>query len=84
MEEVQPDDLQNFGLIPEFIGRFPVITALYDLDEHALSTLHDRLSGGDDLTIASNISAPTMQRVIPLYWYLMPWKNFRLIKIESL
>ncbi len=35
-EEVQPDDLRHFGLIPEFIGRFPVITALHDLDEHAL------------------------------------------------
>ncbi len=35
-EEVQPDDLRHFGLIPEFIGRFPVITALHDLDEQAL------------------------------------------------
>jgi ATP-dependent Clp protease ATP-binding subunit ClpX len=35
-EEVQPDDLRHFGLIPEFIGRFPVITALHDLDEKAL------------------------------------------------
>jgi ATP-dependent Clp protease ATP-binding subunit ClpX len=35
-EEVQPEDLRHFGLIPEFIGRFPVITALHDLDEHAL------------------------------------------------
>lgn len=36
MEEVQPQDLRFFGLIPEFIGRFPVITALHDLDEQAL------------------------------------------------
>lgn len=35
-EEVKPDDLRFFGLIPEFIGRFPVITALHDLDEDAL------------------------------------------------
>ena len=35
-EEVQPGDLRHFGLIPEFIGRFPVITALHDLDEQAL------------------------------------------------
>ena len=35
-DEVQPDDLRHFGLIPEFIGRFPVITALHDLDEEAL------------------------------------------------
>ena len=35
-EETHPDDLRHFGLIPEFIGRFPVITALHDLDEAAL------------------------------------------------
>jgi ATP-dependent Clp protease ATP-binding subunit ClpX len=32
-EETHPDDLRHFGLIPEFIGRFPVVTALHDLDE---------------------------------------------------
>lgn len=35
-EEVQSEDLRHFGLIPEFIGRFPVITALHNLDENAL------------------------------------------------
>lgn len=29
---LQPDDLQKFGLIPEFIGRFPVVTFLQELD----------------------------------------------------
>ncbi|MET0090141.1 MAG: ATP-dependent Clp protease ATP-binding subunit ClpX [Candidatus Thiodiazotropha sp.] len=38
-EEVQPDDLRHFGLIPEFVGRFPVITALHDLDEQALVSI---------------------------------------------
>jgi ATP-dependent Clp protease ATP-binding subunit ClpX len=33
---VEPDDLQRFGLIPEFIGRLPVIATLEDLDEAAL------------------------------------------------
>ncbi len=33
---LQPDDLQGFGLIPEFIGRFPVITFLHELDAEAL------------------------------------------------
>ena len=32
----RPEDLRHFGLIPEFIGRFPVITALQDLDEATL------------------------------------------------
>jgi ATP-dependent Clp protease ATP-binding subunit ClpX len=36
LERVQPEDLHTFGLIPEFIGRFPVVTALSDLDEPAL------------------------------------------------
>ena len=36
LSEVQPEDLRHFGLIPEFIGRFPVITALHELDEDAL------------------------------------------------
>ncbi|MEM9600725.1 MAG: ATP-dependent Clp protease ATP-binding subunit ClpX, partial [Pseudomonadota bacterium] len=36
---VQPEDLQKFGLIPEFIGRLPVIATLTDLDEDALVTI---------------------------------------------
>jgi ATP-dependent Clp protease ATP-binding subunit ClpX len=34
--QVEPDDLQRFGLIPEFIGRLPVIATLDDLDTAAL------------------------------------------------
>jgi len=33
---VQPEDLLKFGLIPEFVGRLPVISALEPLDEQAL------------------------------------------------
>jgi ATP-dependent Clp protease ATP-binding subunit ClpX len=36
LREVEPDDLQRFGLIPEFIGRLPVVATLEDLDEDAL------------------------------------------------
>ena len=36
MKEVTPHDLVKFGLIPELIGRLPVITALSDLDKAAL------------------------------------------------
>jgi ATP-dependent Clp protease ATP-binding subunit ClpX len=32
----QPEDLLNFGFIPEFIGRLPVIAPLHDLDEDVL------------------------------------------------
>ena len=34
--QVEPDDLLRFGLIPEFVGRLPVIATLDDLDEKAL------------------------------------------------
>lgn len=37
--EVEPDDLLKFGLIPEFVGRLPVIATLKDLDEDALITI---------------------------------------------
>jgi ATP-dependent Clp protease ATP-binding subunit ClpX len=33
---VQPEDLLKFGLIPEFVGRLPVVATLHDLDEAAL------------------------------------------------
>jgi ATP-dependent Clp protease ATP-binding subunit ClpX len=36
LERVQPEDLLKFGLIPEFIGRLPVIATLHELDEDAL------------------------------------------------
>ena len=36
LREVEPEDLLKFGLIPEFIGRLPVVATLEDLDESAL------------------------------------------------
>jgi ATP-dependent Clp protease ATP-binding subunit ClpX len=36
LKDVQPEDLVKFGLIPEFIGRLPVLATLEDLDEPAL------------------------------------------------
>jgi ATP-dependent Clp protease ATP-binding subunit ClpX len=36
LEQVQPVDLIRYGLIPEFVGRLPVISVLSDLDEKAL------------------------------------------------
>jgi ATP-dependent Clp protease ATP-binding subunit ClpX len=35
-QEVEPEDLLKFGLIPEFVGRVPVLATLEDLDEEAL------------------------------------------------
>jgi ATP-dependent Clp protease ATP-binding subunit ClpX len=39
LAELEPEDLLKFGLIPEFVGRLPVIATLRDLDEDALVTI---------------------------------------------
>ena len=39
LRETEPEDLQKFGLITEFIGRLPVIATLEDLDEDALISI---------------------------------------------
>jgi ATP-dependent Clp protease ATP-binding subunit ClpX len=36
LAEVQPEDLLKFGMIPEFVGRLPVLATLEELDEQAL------------------------------------------------
>ena len=36
LKEVQPEDMLKFGLIPEFIGRLPVIATLHELDARTL------------------------------------------------
>lgn len=35
-EELEPEDLVNYGLIPEFVGRLPVVATLSELDQDAL------------------------------------------------
>ncbi|HFE46426.1 MAG TPA: ATP-dependent Clp protease ATP-binding subunit ClpX, partial [Nannocystis exedens] len=39
IQQVQSEDLMKFGLIPEFIGRLPVIAPLHELDEEALMAI---------------------------------------------
>ncbi len=39
LREVQPQDLVKFGLIPEFVGRVPVVVTLDQLDEEALISI---------------------------------------------
>ncbi len=36
LRQIEPDDLLKFGLIPEFVGRLPVVATLEDLDSEAL------------------------------------------------
>jgi ATP-dependent Clp protease ATP-binding subunit ClpX len=39
LKEVQPEDLLKFGMIPEFVGRLPVVAPLHELDEDALVSI---------------------------------------------
>ena len=39
MKNLEPEDLIKYGLIPEFIGRMPIIATLNDLDEKSLITI---------------------------------------------
>lgn len=36
LEKIEPGDLLKYGLIPEFVGRVPVVVSLHELDEEAL------------------------------------------------
>ena len=39
MKMLEPEDLIKYGLIPEFIGRMPIIATLDDLDEKSLEKI---------------------------------------------
>jgi ATP-dependent Clp protease ATP-binding subunit ClpX len=55
--EVEPEDLLKFGLIPEFIGRLPVVATLEDLDERTLIEI---------LTKPKNAPAEQYQRLFEM------------------
>ena len=57
LKGVEPEDLLKFGLIPEFIGRLPVIATLEDLDEAALMQI---------LTIPKNALVKQYQRLFEM------------------
>jgi ATP-dependent Clp protease ATP-binding subunit ClpX len=57
LREVEPEDLLKFGLIPEFIGRLPVIATLGDLSEPALIEI---------LTRPKNALAKQYQRLMEM------------------
>ena len=56
-EDLEPEDLLKFGLIPEFVGRLPVLATLEDLDEDALVTI---------LTTPKNALVKQYQRLFEL------------------
>jgi len=57
LREVEPEDLLKFGLIPEFIGRLPVLATLGDLSEQALIEI---------LTRPKNALAKQYQRMLEM------------------
>ena len=57
LKGLEPEDLLKFGLIPEFVGRLPVIATLEDLDEDALVTI---------LTLPKNALVKQYQRLFEL------------------
>ncbi len=56
-QDLEPEDLLKFGLIPEFVGRLPVLATLEDLDEEALVTI---------LTAPKNALVKQYQRLFEL------------------
>ncbi|HHX60568.1 MAG TPA: ATP-dependent Clp protease ATP-binding subunit ClpX [Epulopiscium sp.] len=57
LEELSPKDLLKYGLIPEFIGRVPVVVSLTSLDENALSEI---------LTVPKNALAKQYTRLFEM------------------
>ena len=57
LREVEPEDLLKYGLIPEFVGRLPILATLEDLDEQALI---------DILTRPKNAIAKQYQRLFDM------------------
>jgi len=57
LKKLEPEDLVRYGLIPEFIGRLPIIATLQELDENALMTI---------LTQPKNALVKQYQRLLKL------------------
>lgn len=79
LQEVQPQDLIKYGLIPEFVGRVPITVGLHPLDENALVNIltepknalvkqYKRLIGLDnvDLEITDDAVRAVAKRAIEL------------------
>jgi ATP-dependent Clp protease ATP-binding subunit ClpX len=72
--ELEPEDLLKFGLIPEFVGRLPVIATLTDLDEASLVTI---------LTEPKNALIKQYQRLFDLEEVALKFTDDALIAIAK-
>jgi len=75
LKEVQPEDLLKFGLIPEFVGRLPVIATLGDLDEATLVKI---------LTEPKNALIKQYQRLFDIEGVKLTFQEDALIEIAKL
>jgi ATP-dependent Clp protease ATP-binding subunit ClpX len=73
--EVQPEDLRKFGLIPEFIGRLPVIASVTPLDRSALMQI---------LTEPKNALVKQYQRMFELDGFELEFEKSALEAIADL
>ena len=55
VSQVQPTDLIKYGLIPEFVGRLPVVGTLHDLDKPALDRDPDRAQERDHPPVPAHV-----------------------------
>ena len=74
-KQVQPEDLRKFGLIPEFIGRLPVIATVEQLDKAALISI---------LTEPKNALIKQYQRMIEIDGFELEFEPAAIEKIADL
>jgi len=75
LQQVEPDDLMKFGLIPELIGRLPVLTAMDELSEDAMKAI---------LTQPKNALVKQYQKLFELEGVSLHFKDEALTEIVAL
>lgn len=75
LKKIETEDLVKFGLIPEFVGRLPVIASLEDLDEKALMQI---------LTEPKNALVKQFQKMIEIEGAELQFRKDALTEIASL
>lgn len=74
LSKLIPEDLQNFGLIPEFIGRLPVLASLEPLDEDALFQI---------LTLPKNAIVKQYQKMLEIDGVTLRFEEDALLEIAN-
>jgi len=74
LQDLEPEDLVKYGLIPEFVGRLPVLATLNDLDEKALVEI---------LTTPKNALIKQYQKLFEMENVNLEFKNDALISIAK-